>query len=177
MDTDKNQQQATSGEKETPVVNGFEKRVIGDTVLVRQGGAETIEGNLIQIRQGGVVNARAARMEMNAGGVVYAQTENADLSNATAGILFSKGQANLDQSAAQILACGGSVEADQSAVGVLVSKEVSLNNSAVVFLVASKVNGNVTPMFGSREAAAFGAVAGLVGGLVILFGKLFVKKR
>jgi hypothetical protein len=49
--------------------------------------------------------------------------------------------------------------------------------SGIVFLFARKVNGNVTTAFGPRESVLFGAVAGLVAGVMLMLGGLFRRKK
>ena len=166
----------TAGDQPSHVVSNFQKRVIGDSVLIRQGGAQTIEANQITIRQGGVVNSKAEHLIMNAGGSIFSQANTIELNNSTAGILLTKGESNLDQSSVQVFAAGGEVKMDQCAAAVLAARDVEVKNSAVVFLIAKNVNGPVNPMFGPREAVVFGAVAGIVGGIAVLLGRLFRKK-
>jgi hypothetical protein len=65
-----------------------------------------------------------------------------------------------------LLARGGAT-IDQAGVGLLAAREATVNNSAVGLLIAGRVNGEVKPLLGLREAAVFGAVAGGVVGLIL----------
>jgi len=158
-------------------VKGVQKRIIADSVLIRQGAVQSLEANSVAIRQGGVVISKAEQIELNSGGSVWSTGETVQLTNSSAVAMVSKGPSSLDMSGVQLLAAGGPVSMDQSAAGVLVSRDVAVENSAVVFLIAKNITGDVTPMFGPREAAVFGAVAGLVGAIVMIIARLFGKKR
>jgi hypothetical protein len=84
----------------------------------------------------------------------------------------------MDQSAARVMVAGGPVTMDQSGAVVLVAQNVQAEKaSGIVFLIARNVEGNVTAAFGPRESVLFGAVTGLVGGVVIFLASLIRRKR
>jgi hypothetical protein len=176
MDSDKNIIDRVDDETLSKDVMGLHERIIGDSVVIRQGAVQSIEANDILVRQGGIVTSRANHIEINAGGSIWNQAETIHLNNSSAVGVVVKGDSSLDQSSVKVMAARGSVNMDQSAVGVMAAREITLKNSAVVFLIAKNVNGDVKPMFGPREAALFGATTGLIGAFVFLFGRLFGKK-
>ena len=81
------------------------------------------------------------------------------------------------QSGSNVLVANGPVSMDQCGSVVLVSRSVVIKNSSTAFLFAQHVEGDVTTLFDSRDAMIFGAAAGLVGGLVMLVGRIFKRRR
>jgi hypothetical protein len=55
---------------------------------------------------------------------------------------------------------------DRAAARIVVAADVKAERSAVMFLVARRVAGDVRVLFDWRGAVAFGAVVGLVMGLL-----------
>jgi hypothetical protein len=52
-----------------------------------------------------------------------------------------------------------------------------VNNSAVGFLIAGQVNGDVTPLFGAKEAAIFGTLFGVAVGVILWLKDRFGKVK
>jgi hypothetical protein len=61
---------------------------------------------------------------------------------------------------------------DRAAARVVVAGEVSATQSAVMFLVARKVDGDVKVLFDWRGALVFGAVVGVILGLLRRRGRV-----
>ena len=159
------------------ISNEISRRIIGNQVVVRQGGAQSIEADHLIIRQGGAAKANATRLEVTQGFVGIVQTDAASMTAAKTGVILAKGDTHMDQSLSQFFISKGSVTVDQSALGVLVSNDVKVENSSTIFLISKKVEGNVTTLFGPRESLLFGAIAGLVGGVVLLMSKYMDRKK
>jgi hypothetical protein len=148
--------------------------VIGHTVILRQGAAQSVEADQTIIRQGAVGQLNTGKAEFTSSTVGVAQSQNIEMNTSRASGLLAKENVSMDQSGVQILVSGGPVKLNQSGAVVLVAREVELKDtSGVVFLIARNVSGNITPLFGTKEAAIFGAVAGLVGGFILLLSRLF----
>jgi hypothetical protein len=158
-------------------VSGFTRRVIGHEVTIRQGVTSSIEADSAVVRQGGVGVLKSQKAEFTSSACAYTQAGQTDLNSSRAALILTRNQANLDQSAARVLVSAGDVRLNQSAALALISKNSMLQgNNNVIFLIAQSVQGDIHPLFGSKEAAVFGAAAGLVGGLVILLSRWFRKK-
>lgn len=158
-------------------VTGYVRRVIGHEVTIRQGATSSIEADSAVVRQGGVVILKSNQAEFTSSVCAYTQAGQAELKSSRAAIIVTRNQANLDQSAARVLVAAGDVRLNQSAALALISKNVVLQeNNGVIFLIAQSVQGDIHPLFGPKEAAVFGAVAGLVGSLVILLSRLVRRK-
>ena len=142
--------------------SGFSPRIIGNQIMVRQGGARSMEADHLIVRQGGAMNVKATRLDMTQGGILYAQSDAASLNSSQAGGVYAGGDMHIDQSLGQVLVAKGSVHLDQSAVGILIANEVKVERTTSVFLITKRVEGNLTTLFGTREAVMFGMVAGLM---------------
>jgi len=154
------------------ITRGGARSVQGTNVTLRQAGAQSVTADNMVVRQGAVVQARTDHLEMLGGGVGLAQTQTASLAASQAGAIISEGDVSMEQSGAQLLLARGEVTMDQSGAVALVARNVRAENSGVVFLLASQVEGTVNAAFGPRESAIFGVVAGAVAGLVMLLAKL-----
>lgn len=135
-----------------------------------------VEGNEISIRQGAALQVNADKIDMKAAGIGLARSQTMEVSTSNAGVLLAGDTAHLDLSSSQLVVSGGSVTMEQSASVGVVGKDISLRDSAVVFLVAKNVSGEVTTIFGPREAVIFGAVAGMVGSAVMLAARILRKR-
>jgi hypothetical protein len=142
------------------------RRIIGNQVTVRQGGAQSIEADHLIIRQGGVGTAKSTRMELNQGGVGFVRTDAASISTSKVVGLYAGGDIHMDQSLSQAMVTKGSVTLDQSAVGIMIANQIHTQHSTTIFLLARKVEGELTTLFGMKETFLFGAIAGIVFGLV-----------
>lgn len=160
------------------VQNGAVRTINATNATVRQGGLQSAHTETLTVRQGGIVNARTTSLEMIQGAIGFAKTDDAKLTASNVGGMLAAGNVMLDQTMTRVLVSGGEVKMDQSAAAILIANNVNTGGgSGTVFLFARKVDGNVTTLFGPRESLVFGAVAGLVAGVLMLLGGLFRLKR
>jgi hypothetical protein len=154
----------------------FTNRLIANKLLFRQGVAQSVEANEATLRQvaAGVIRTDNLSAESSAAGLVH--TKTAELSNSSTGVVAAGGDADMDQSGSVVVVAGGNVTMDQSGSVVLVTNTATVKNSMTVVLVAQKVDGDVTTLFNTRDAVIFGAVAGMVGGLLLLISRMFSRK-
>lgn len=111
--------------------------VTAGTVVIRQAGARSVKAREVSVRQGGVGRVEADAVSVTQGGV---------------GVALSHDETTLQQAGA----------------GVVMTRVARVDNSAIGFLIAREVQpNNVRVLFGLREAAAFGAAAGLALALVL----------
>ncbi len=177
MDSMQNPKDAENQPAFNPEIsNEISRRIIGNQVVVRQGGAQSMEADHLIVRQGGAASVRATRLDVTQGFVGYIQTDAASMTAAKAGVVVANGDTHIDQSLSQVYLSKGNSTIDQSAIAVLVANEVKVESSSTIFLLAKKVEGNLTTMFGPRESLLFGAIAGLVVGAILLMSK-FVKNK
>ncbi len=159
------------------ITRGGAGRVEAKTVNLRQGGLQSAQADQIIIRQGGLFKAQADKLEVLQGGLVYGKVQDANLVASNAVAVVAGGEAKLDQSIARIVVAGGNVSLDQSAVVAVVARNIRVENSNPVLLLAQNVEGDVTPMFGPRESLLFGVVSGLIAGIVIVIAQMIKKHK
>jgi hypothetical protein len=123
------------------------------------------------------MNVKTESLDMLQGGAALIRTGQANLTASNAGVLINGGAVKMDQSAARVLVSGGEVSMDQSGSVLMIANSVRTQNSGTVFLIARNVEGDVNPSFGPRESMMFGAVAGLVIGVLMLLGGFFKRLR
>ena len=155
----------------------FTNRLIANQLTVRQGAANSVETNELTMRQAAAVKINADQVHTNASAVGFLQAQTADFENSSVAVANVAGNVVMDQSGANLLVSTGDVIMDQSGSFVTVTKSVVMKNSSTAFLFAQHVEGDVTTLFGSRDAVIFGTAAGLVGGMVLLLGRIFRRKR
>ncbi len=164
--------------QETPAIEiqGVEKRVIGDRVVVKQGAVQSLEANEVLIRQGGVVFSKTSTLSTQNSNIVFSQAQQANFSSSASHLAIVNGNASLDQSGVKVLVVNGNTTLDQSGSVILAGKEIHGENINTVFLFGQHVHGNVHSTFGTRESVLFGIVAGVVGGIVFSLSKILVKR-
>lgn len=158
---------------------GSVKRVIGHEVTVRQGVVQLLEADRAVVRQGVALQLNTKEAVLTSSTLGLAQSEHIELNSSQAAGLLAKQNVNLDQSGVQFMVSAGPATLKQSGVVVMVAREVAVEeNSGVVFLIANHVSGNnLTTLFGAREAAVFGAVAGLVSGIFFFLTRLIKRRK
>ena len=154
--------------------------VRADRVEITQGGADHVEADSVSIVQGGIGNAVATTVDVRQGGIGQASATDVALSQGAIG--FAKGErvslemgaigavigddVRVTQGMAQLVAARGDVTVDQSLVSTLIGYRVSMRQpSAVLLLIAGRVDGSVRPLLDWRGGLAAGVAAGIVLGL------------
>lgn len=158
-------------------VQGVEKRVIGDRVMIRQGIVQSLEANELTIRQGATLFSKATNISASNSGVVISYSQEATISSSKSGITIVNGNASLDQSGVKVLLVKGNANLDQSGSILLAAKEVQGTNINTVFFFGKNVHGDVQTSFGARESILFGMITGLVSGIFLVLYKLFFGKK
>jgi len=168
---DENEDQAQEVEQR------FTNRLIAKNLVLRQGSVNSVETNELTMRQAAAVKVSADQVQTSASAIGFLQTQGADIANTSVAVANVSGNLSMDQSGADLLLSKGEVAMDQSGAVVMVTRSVMMKNSSTAFLFAQHVEGDVTTLFDSKDALIFGAAAGLVGGMVMLFGRIFGRRR
>jgi len=147
------------------IYQGGADSVEGDTVTITQGGATTVTAGSVQIRQGGIAYAQADDIKVSMGGVALARADRVSVEMGGMGISFAR-EAHLTQGAARSV-IAQDVHVDQSLVGTALAGRVTFERPSGIFLlIAGRVEGPVQALLDWRGAIAFGAMFGLVAGLI-----------
>jgi hypothetical protein len=169
---------STTAAPDDVTIRGAEAKTVNAThVTLRQGGIQSSNSESLTIRQGGVMKATTDHLDMVQAGAGMVRTGTATLTASKAAVMIASGEVRMDQSSARMLVAGGPVSIDQGASVFTISNNARVQNSAVVFLIARNVEGDIKPVFGQQESILFGAIAGLVAGTLIMLGNLFRRKR
>jgi hypothetical protein len=120
-----------------------------ERVEMRLSAVGRVEGSELQVAQGAIGAARADRVQIDRGALGAAMSGEVELSRSYARSILAR-----------------QVQLDRAAARVIIAADVRADQSAAMFLIARKVDGNVKVLFDWRGALAFGAVAGLVFGIV-----------
>lgn len=121
-----------------------------DAVEVHQGAIGRVDATDVAVTQGAIGAARADRVSVEMGVLGAALGGEVSVSQGAVGTILAR-----------------EVRVEQAFVRTLVAQEVSIHRpSAVVFLVAQKVSGEVKVLLDWRGALAFGAAFGILSALV-----------
>lgn len=140
------------------------------TVNMNQAGAMRIAASTVTIKQGGAAMVKSDTFTVQQGGMLVGQAQQANLTTSRAGAVVAGQDANMSMSGANVLVSGRDVKMENSGTFLMVTgRDVSMQNSGTLLLFTRQVNGTVNTAFGPRESVIFGAVAGVVMGLVLVF--------
>jgi hypothetical protein len=149
--------------------NGSHRDVIGasadmvraDTVSVHQGSIKTAEAATIDIHQGAAARVDARDVTVTGGAIGFARADRISVELGATGAAIAR-EAHITQAAVNsVIARDAHVE--QSLVQTVVAANVHFERpTAVVFLVARKVEGEVRAVLDWRGALVFGIAAGFV---------------
>jgi hypothetical protein len=121
-----------------------------DAVEVRQGAIGRVDATEVAVTQGAIGAARADRISVQMGALGAAMGREISISQGGAGSILA-----------------GNARVDQAFVRTLVAQHVEIHRpSAVLFLIAQRVSGDIRPLLDWRGALAFGAAVGIIAGLV-----------
>lgn len=147
------------------ISQGGADRVEAASVSVSQGGIGTAIATTIEVRQGGIGQATATDIALSQGGIGFARGGRVSLEMGGIGAAIGD-DVRVTQAAANLVAARGDVTVDQSLISTLIGYRVTFRQpSAVLLVIAGRVEGSVRPLLDWRGGLAAGAAAGLVIGL------------
>ena len=115
--------------------------------------------------QGGIANAQADDITVSMGGVALARADRVSVEMGGLGLAFAR-EAHVTQGVARSV-IAQDVRVDQGLVGTAIAGKVTFERPSGVFLlIAGKTDGPVKALMDWRGALAFGAVFGVVAGLI-----------
>ena len=104
-----------------------------------------------------------------AGGRLFVARGDLEISQGGGQRILARGNAAISQGGAQVLMAGGDVTIEQGGAMVAVASSVRASGSHIGMAIGRDVaiSDDSTVYFGPQQAAVFGAVAGIVCGLVM----------
>jgi hypothetical protein len=147
------------------ITQGGADRVEAGSVSITQGGIGTAVATTVDVRQGGIGQASATDVALSQGAIGYARGDRVSLEMGAIGAAIGD-DVRVTQAMAQLVAARGDVTVDQSLVSTVIGYRVAFRQpSAVLLLVAGRVDGSVRPLLDWRGGLAAGVAAGIVLGL------------
>jgi hypothetical protein len=123
--------------------------VSADRMDIRAGAVGRVDAGEVTVTVGAIGATRADRVSVDKGALGAALAGNVEVSRGYARSILAR-----------------QVQIDRAAARMIIAADVRAERTAVVFLLARRVSGDVRVLLDWRGALAFGAVAGLVGGLI-----------
>jgi hypothetical protein len=133
----------------TPAVDEDGASLDGERVELRLSAVGMVDAGDVSFAQGALGAARAGTVTVEQGALGVALADNVTVSRGYARSILAR-QVQLDNAAARLV----------------VAADVKADRTAIMFLIARRVSGDVRVLLDWRGAVAFGAVAGLVMGLL-----------
>jgi hypothetical protein len=120
-----------------------------ESVDVHRAAVGRVEASNVTVSQGAIGASRADNVSVDRGAVGAAIGERVEVSRGYARSILAR-----------------QVQMDRAAARVVIAADVRAEQTAIMFLIARKVDGNVRVLLDWRGALAFGAIAGIVFGLL-----------
>jgi hypothetical protein len=147
------------------IQQGGVDHVEADRVSVSQGGITSVDAQQVDVQMGGIVHVHADEATVRLGGVVLARADHLTVERGGIGAALAR-EVNIRQAwARSIIAQDARI--DQGMVGTMLTGRATFERpSAVLMLIAGRVDGPVRAILDWRGALAFGAAFGLVSAVV-----------
>jgi len=156
---------------ESPTVTLPEPVVPGTSLRVERGGIGDVTAETVEVRIGGIGAARAEDVFVQWGGIGATRADTASVEFGSIGAALA-GEARVSQGyAGLIVAREATVE--QALVRTMIAQRVTINRpSAVLILIAQRVDGSVRPLLDWRGALAAGLGVAAVTAVARVAGEL-----
>ena len=156
---------------ESPTVTVPEPVVPGTNLRVERGGIGDVTAETVEVRLGGIGAARAEDVFVQWGGIGATRADTVSVEFGSIGAALA-GEARVSQGyAGLIVAREATVE--QALVRTMIAQRVTINRpSAVLILIAQRVDGSVRPLLDWRGALAAGLGVAAVTAVARVAGEL-----
>ena len=156
---------------ESPAVTAPEPVAPTTTLRVERGGIGDVTAETVEVRLGGIGAVRADDVFVQWGGIGATRADTASVEFGSIGAALA-GEARVSQGyAGMIVAREATVE--QALVRTMIAQRVTINRpSAVLVLIAQRVDGSVRPLLDWRGALAAGAGVAAVTVLARVAGEV-----
>lgn len=141
--------------------------VEAEFVNIKNSTIRGVEGGRVELQQVAALSIDGEKVDVTQGAAGMLRGGEIGINQSMAGIVVG-GTNQLNFSIAPVVVSKEQNSAVRTAAGIVVSKEARLENSATVFLIANKVEGNVTTLLNAKTAVYLGAVIGGILGFVSL---------
>jgi len=140
---------------ESPTVTVPEPVVPGTNLRVERGGIGDVTAETVEVRLGGIGAARAEDVFVQWGGIGATRADTVSVEFGSIGAALA-GEARVSQGYAGLLVAREAT-VEQALVRTMIAQRVTINRpSAVLILIAQRVDGSVRPLLDWRGALAAG---------------------
>jgi hypothetical protein len=140
----------------------------GEFINIRQSTVRSVEGGHVELQQVGAFSIDAERMEVTQGAAVILRGNDISLNQSISAITAGE-NVSTQFSLAPVSLSKEHTEVNKSAVGLLIAPSVRAESTSALFVVANKVEGNITTLLDCRSALVLGAaLGGLLGFFTLL---------
>ncbi|MEW6001919.1 MAG: hypothetical protein AB1638_04655 [Nitrospirota bacterium] len=140
----------------------------GEFVNIKQSTVRSVEGGHIELQQVGALTIDGERVEVTQGASVILKGNDISL-NQSISAFTAANNVSVNFSFSPLAISREQTTANRSAVGFMVGKDVKSENTSALFVLANKIEGNVTTLLDWRSALALGAIFGGLWGFLSLF--------
>ena len=142
--------------------------VEGEFINIKQSTIRSVEGGHVELQQVGALSIDAEKMEVTQGASVILKGSDVTLNQSINAITAGE-SVSIQFSLSPISISKKNTDVNRSAVGILAAQGVKAENTSALFVIANKVEGNITTLLDWRSALALGATfGGLLGFLSLL---------
>ena len=156
---------------ESPTVTLPEPVVPGTNLRVERGGIGDVTAETVEVRLGGIGAARAEDVFVQWGGIGATRADTVSVEFGSIGAALA-GEARVSQGYAGLLVAREAT-VEQALVRTMIAQRVTINRpSAVLILIAQRVDGSVRPLLDWRGALAAGLGVAAVTAVARVAGEL-----
>ncbi|MGB9715657.1 MAG: hypothetical protein ACPL1G_04525 [Thermodesulfovibrionales bacterium] len=141
--------------------------VEAEFINIKQSTIRAVEGGHIELQQVGALSIDGERVEVTQGASVLLRGNDVSLNQSLSAVTVGD-NVSIDFSLSPVSVSREDTTVNRSAVGFLAAKNVSSENTSAFFVVANKIEGNITTLLDWRSAIALGGVLGGIWGFLSL---------
>ena len=160
--------------QETDISQTTVQSVHAEVVRMHQADAETITADQVELTQSAAANVKANQISAHQSALAMVNAAEVISQNGATGFVQAE-KASVGGFTGAVLA--GSAEIRNGVTGFVIGQDVQMSEGRTIFLVSRNVYGNVTTLMDSRSALLAGLVGGLFSGLMLLLGRMLVRRR
>jgi hypothetical protein len=130
-----------------------------DEVELQQSAAAAVKANHVSAHQSALARVEAGEVLSQRSAAGWVKAEKASVSGYTGAVL------------------AGSADVHHGIAGLVVGRQVQVQNARTILLLGQSINGPVTALMDSRSALIAGLLGGLFAGLMLLLGRMLFGRK
>jgi hypothetical protein len=142
--------------------------VHAELVRMHQSAAETINADEVELQQSAAGNMKANHVSAHQSAMARVEAGEVLAQNSAMGFVQAE---KASVSGYTVAAIVGSADVHHGITGLVVGRDIHIQDSRTILLLGQNVNGDVTTLMDSRSALIAGLIGGLFAGLILLLGR------